>query len=48
MKYSKVNKMKYNFTDGEKEFFVLTINNPCGKKDFPKEVNKSYFCKVLN
>ena len=44
MKYSKVNKMKYNFTDGEKEFFVLTINNPCGKKDFPKEVNKSYFC----
>ena len=44
MKYSKVKKMKYNFTDGEKEFFVLTINNPCGKKDFPKQVNKNYFC----
>ena len=44
MKYSKVNKMKYNFTDGEKEFFVLTIKNPCGKKDFPREVNRNYFC----
>ena len=44
MKYSKVKKMKYTFTDGEKEFFVLTINNPCGKKDFPREVNKNYFC----
>ena len=44
MKYSKVKKMKYSFTDGEKEFFVLTIKNPCGKEDFPKEVNKDYFC----
>ena len=44
MKYSKVKKMKYTFTDGEKEFFVLTIKNPCGKKDFPREVNKDYFC----
>ena len=44
MKYSKVKKMKYNFIDGEKEFFVLTINNPCEKEDFPREVNKNYFC----
>ena len=44
MKYSKVKKMKYTFIDGEKEFFVLTIKNPCGKKDFPREVNKNYFC----
>ena len=44
MKYSKVKKMKYTFTDGEKEFFVLTIKNPCGKDDFPMEVNKNYFC----
>ena len=44
MKYSKVKKMKYTFTDGEKEFFVLTIKNPCSKKDFPREVNKDYFC----
>ena len=36
--------MKYTFTDGEKEFFVLTIKNPCGKKDFPREVNRDYFC----
>ena len=45
MKYSNVKKMKYTFTDGEKEFFVLTIKNPCSKKDFPREVNKDYFCK---
>ncbi len=44
MKYSKIKKMKYKFTDGEKEFSVLTIKNPCGKKDFPREVNKNYFC----
>ena len=44
MKYSKVKKMNYTFTDGEKEFFVLTISNPCGKDDFPMEVNKNYFC----
>ena len=44
MKYSKAKKMKYTFTDGEKEFFVLTIKNPCGKDDFPMEVNKNYFC----
>ena len=44
MKYSKAKKMKYTFTDGEKEFFVLTIKNPCGKDDFPIEVNKNYFC----
>ena len=44
MKYSKVEKMKYQFKDGEKEFFVFTIKNPCNKKDFPKRVNKDYFC----
>ena len=44
MKYSKVKKMNYTFTDGAKEFFVLTIKNPCGKDDFPMEVNKNYFC----
>ena len=44
MKYSKVKKMNYTFTDGEKEFFVLTIKIPCGKDDFPMEVNKNYFC----
>jgi len=44
MKYSKVQKMKYQFKDGEKEFFVFTIKNPCNKKDFPNRVNKDYFC----
>ena len=44
MKYSKVQKMRYQFKDGEKEFFVFTIKNPCNKKDFPNRVNKDYFC----
>ena len=44
MKYSKVQKMKYKFDDGIKEFFVFTIKNPCNKNDFPNRVNKDYFC----
>ena len=44
MKYSKVQKMKYEFDDGLKEFFVFTIKNPCNKNDFPSRVNKDYFC----
>ena len=44
MKYSKVDKMKHKFKDVEKEFYVLTIKNPCGKKNFPKQVNRDYFC----
>ena len=44
MKYSQVKNMKHKFSDGEKEFTVLTIKNPCGKNDFPREVNRNYFC----
>ena len=44
MKYSKTKKMKHKFKDGEKEFYVFTIENPCGKSDFPRRVNKDYFC----
>ena len=50
MKYSKTQKMKYKFTDIEKEFYVLTIDNPCGKKDFPIHVNNQlliYYPKHL-
>ena len=45
MKYSEVEKMKYKFLDGSKEFYVFTIKNPCNKKDFPDRVNKNYFCE---
>ncbi len=48
MKYSKVKKMKHKFKDIEKEFYVLTIKNPCTKKDFPEQVNKDYFCDGTN
>ena len=41
---TKTQKMKYEFKDGLKEFYVLTIKNPCGKRDFPNRVNKDYFC----
>ena len=44
MKYAKTKKMKHKFSDIEREFYVLTINNPCGKKDFPYQVNRNYFC----
>lgn len=44
MKYSEVEKMKYKFLDGFKEFYVFTIKNPCNKKNFPDRVNKNYFC----
>mgnify|MGYP001311815197 FL=1 len=44
MKYSEVEKMKYEFLDGLKQFYVFTIKNPCNKEDFPDRVNKSYFC----
>ena len=44
MKYAKTKRMKHKFSDIEKEFYVLTINNPCGKKDFPYQVNRNYFC----
>ena len=45
MKYSKVKKINYQFKDVKKDIYVLTIDNPCGKVDFPKRVNKDYFCK---
>ena len=44
MKYSEAQKMKHKFKDGLKEFYVLTIKNPCDKQDFPNRVNKDYFC----
>ena len=44
MNYTKVKKIKHKFKDGIKKIDVLLINNPCSKKDFPKEVNKNYFC----
>tara|TARA_Y100001970_G_scaffold126492_1_gene156451 strand:- start:92 stop:781 length:690 start_codon:yes stop_codon:yes gene_type:complete len=44
MKYSEVQKMKYEFIDGLQEFYVITIKNPCKKSDFPNRVNKDYFC----
>ncbi len=44
MKYSETQKMKHKFKDGLKEFYVLTIKNPCDKQDFPNRVNKDYFC----
>ena len=44
MKYSVVQKIRHEFSDGIKEFYVFTIKNPCNKKDFPNRVNKDYFC----
>ena len=45
MKYATVKKLKKTFKDGVNEYFVLMIKDPCDKLDFPKKVNKDYFCK---
>ena len=47
MKYARVIKMKHKFKNEEndKEFYVITIENPCNKNNFPDEVTKEYFCK---
>ena len=37
-------KIKHKFKDGPRSIDVLLIDNPCTKKDFPKEVNRNYFC----
>ncbi len=44
MNYTKVKKIRHKFKDGLKTIDVLLIDNPCTKKDFPKEVNRNYFC----
>ena len=48
MKYAKVEKMKHQFIDVEKEFYVITIKSPCQKRDFPRYVNRDYFCDGEN
>ena len=45
MKYARVKKITREFKEGSKEVYALIIDNPCVKEDFPKKVNKNYFCK---
>ena len=45
MKYAKVKKITREFKEGYKDVYALVIDNPCIKDDFPKKVNKNYFCK---
>jgi hypothetical protein len=40
--------MKHQFIDIEKEFYVITIKSPCQKRDFPRYVNRDYFCDGEN
>ena len=40
MKYAKIVKHKYK----SKDIYMIVIKNPCNKKNFPEEVNKSYLC----
>ena len=44
MKYAKVTKITKKFQEGSNDIYALVIDNPCPKKDFPKKVNRSYFC----
>ena len=45
MKYAKTEKINLKFNDSQDDIHVLTIENPCQKKDFPREINRDYFCK---
>ena len=45
MKYARVKKITKEFQEGSKDIYALIIDNPCTKEDFPKKVNKNYFCK---
>ena len=45
MKYARVKKITKEFQEGSKDVHALIIDNPCTKEDFPKKVNKNYFCK---
>jgi len=45
MKYAKTKKAKFTFDNTDHEFYVLTIKDPCAKDNFPRRVNKNYFCK---
>ena len=45
MKYARVKKITKEFQEGFKDVYALIIDNPCTKEDFPKKVNKNYFCR---
>ena len=45
MKYARAKKITKEFQEGSKDIYALIIDNPCTKEDFPKKVNKNYFCK---
>ena len=44
MKYAKTTNISHKFKGTEEQFTVMTIENPCGKEEFPLEVNRDYFC----
>ena len=46
MKYANIIEVNHQFCDQDypTKFHVIVIKNPCGKLDFPSEVNKNYFC----
>ena len=44
MLYSKINRTSIIFDGNAEVVHTITIDNPCEKKYFPKEVNRKYFC----
>ena len=44
MKFAKAMEISHKFQGIEERFTVMTIDNPCGKEEFPLEVNRDYFC----
>ena len=44
MLYSKISRTSIIFDGNTEIVHTITIDNPCEKKYFPKEVNRKYFC----
>ena len=44
MKYAETKTINLSFKDGSQDVTTLVIDNPCMKKQFPKEINRNYFC----
>jgi hypothetical protein len=41
----KLKKIIGKFEEGYRGVYALIIDDPCTKSDFPKKVNKNYFCR---
>ena len=39
---------KIKMAKDQSKVFVIVVDNPCNKNDFPELINPDYFCKGMN